>query len=409
MKALNADKSWKTSHFPNLDREEVQFLLDLMNAFYHERQLEASPGLNWPVLWEYIDRHGLGGVLGGVSLDGLVDIPEEFEEQANHRYFSTQMHFAQAKRCCDSLQKAASDLEIPVVVMKGPALVTQAYPDTGVRQFSDIDLFTRSFTDAEQLCLQVAAMEVKTSAKQGLFGRIGESECCSYRLNNWELEFRYPIEAPGEPMFAMLSTHRDILLQVPAQQKDILSPDPELHFVFLIQHMAIHHLLSRFFWFLDIAMFMRQNPNLDFAKIERELVRFGQLNMASVITRFCNKHIDNDLPVFQERKKSWNITMMESLAKPENICSGKYGIYHKGWKAKLYAYLAGSVSFYLVADGGTLTVAGRGTRWTYNRIANSLGMERTLKFFEIIYFPFIIAILVPVTLLLILYTKVTKS
>lgn len=408
MKAFSSDKSWKTSHFPKLDGREIQFLLDLMYAFYHEQDIVAGSNLNWPILWEYIDRQGLGGVLGSLALDDLIQIPDAVEQQASRRYFSTQMHFAQAQRCCYLVQKAAFDLDIPVIVMKGPALVAQAYPDTGVRQFSDIDLFAHSLADVKRLCSRLEAIEIKSSAKQGFFERLGESECCSYRLHNWELEFRYPVEPPGEPMFSMLSRHREALIQIPKRQEDILLPDPDLHFVFLIQHMAIHHLLSRFFWFLDIAMFLRQNSTLDLEKIEGELARFGQLNIASVVTRFCNENIDHSLPVFKERQKAWNLPVMQSFAKPENICSGKYGIYHQGWRAKWYAYLVGVVSFYLVADGSIFSIIGKGTRWTYNRIANSLGLKRSLKFFEFIFSPFIAVSLVPVTLLLMVYTKITK-
>jgi hypothetical protein len=402
-------KSWKTSHLGPLSGKETDFLLELMYSSYHQSRVEAGPGYNWPLLWEYVDRQGLGGILGGLCLDELIELPGPVEQHATHRYFSTQMHYAQAERCCMAIQEAAVGLDLPVTVLKGPALVHQAYADKGVRQFSDIDLFAGCLDDVKKLCGVLGAKEIKSFEKQGYLHRLGESECCGYQLDNWELEFRYPVSPAGEPMFDLLNYHRDALIQVPRGEFAILEPDPELHLVFLIQHMAIHHLLSRFFWFYDIAVFLRGHPGLDLEKVERELVRFGQLNVACVVTEFCHNHIDSSLPMLKPLKRGWNLPAMQSFAEPVHIVSGKYGIYHKRLSAKIFAYLVGVVSFYLVADsGGGASAVFSGTRWTCCRIAQSLGLKRTMRPFCIISAPFIAAALLPLSLAFVLHAKTGK-
>jgi hypothetical protein len=128
-------KSWQTSHLPELQHYEQQGLLDLLSAWYHGTALSFDESCNWPVLWEYIDRNGLGGILGSMVLDDLCDIPEPFKQSVSHRYFSTQMHFEQTNRCCKAVGDAAKQLDIPVIIFKGPAIVQQGYLDTGVRSF----------------------------------------------------------------------------------------------------------------------------------------------------------------------------------------------------------------------------------------------------------------------------------
>jgi hypothetical protein len=124
-------KNWQTSHFPDLQEYEQQGLLDLMHAWYHHEGFTFSKRCNWPILWEYIDRHGIGGLLGSAVLEGICHIPEEFSRMASHRYFSFQMHFEQARKCCSAVGKAAQELNIPVRILKGPAIVHQGYVETG--------------------------------------------------------------------------------------------------------------------------------------------------------------------------------------------------------------------------------------------------------------------------------------
>lgn len=390
--------SWRTSHLPPLNGRERQFILDLMHGWYHGTKLRAPEGADLPLLGEYIDRQGLGGVLGAMCLDGLLNLPEDIEERAGHRYFSTQVHFEQAKRCCRAVVKAASDLDIPVTVLKGPALVGQGYEDPGVRQFSDIDLFTDSPHSVKLLAEALGAKTIKDSDKHRFWMKMAESDVMSLFYDNWELEFRYPLEPPCEPMFAFLSYHRQKLLLIPSTVEGLLNPMPELHLVYLLQHMAIHHLLSRFFWFLDIAVFLRHNPQLDLEMVTRELGRFGHYNVATVVTEFCRTHIDSNLPVFTRSRNFWNIKIMESFAAPENIASGKYGIYHRTPGAKAYGYLVSTVSFYLVADPKERSWTwDRGTEWTLYRFRNALGLKKPLLPLDLLFSLGIAGALIPLS------------
>ena len=401
-------KNWQTSHLPALQDYEQQGLLDLMHAWYHHQGFTFSERCNWPVLWEYIDRHGLGGILGSVVLDGICHIPEEFRKISSHRYFSIQLHYENARKCCNAVGNAAQELNIPIKILKGPAIVHQGYVDTGVRSFSDIDIFTDSLENVHRLCERLQGTIHKSFAAQNFVERMGESECISFFYNNWEFEFRYPLAPPGEPMFEILSHHKNVLLQVPVSTEDIFTPDVSLHLVFLIQHMAIHHLFSRFFWFLDLAVLVRNTDRIDYGVVRSELNRLGLNNAALVAGQFCRKYIAPDFPVFTRQKQYWNYSMMTRLAAPKNIVDGRFGIYHQRFHWKVYAYIVGLVSFYIIADP-TGTPFGFGTDWTLNRFRNSLGIKKPIPWIDFLLRPLFALVLVPIARILSYITCREKS
>lgn len=355
----------------------MQVLLDIIHCWYNQEELHVSKKCNWPVLWEYIDRHGLSGMAGALVLDDLASFPEEINQAATHRYFSNQLYYEQAIRCCSMVQEAARKLNIPVIALKGPAIVFQGYKDQGTRSFCDIDLFSNCLESVHQLRNELCSPLIKASANQSCLEKLGESECVSFQLKNWELEFRYPLDPPGEPMFEVLAGNSATLFKVPEQPEDIINPDPSVHLVFLLQHMAIHHLFSRFFWFLDLAVLVReQHTHIDFEFVERELDRIGQRNCMAVASSFCRKYIDPDFPIISPKLPAWNYAMMNQFVDPKYIANGRFGIYHKNLWDRILGYIYGLPGFYLIEDPKRPFYSlGFGTTWTLNRLKNSLGLR----------------------------------
>ena len=172
-----------------------------------------------------------------------------------------------------------------------------------------------------------------------------------------------------------------------------------LHLVFLIQHMAVHHLFSRFFWFLDLAVLARNNARIDYGVVRSELQRLGLNNAALVAAQFCRKYIDPDFPVFTQVKPSWNYSMITQLAAPKNIADGRFGIYHQKFKQKAFGYITGLVSFYIIADPVGQWF-GFGTNWTLNRYRNSLGIKKPIRFLDLIFRPVFALVLLPIARIL---------
>ncbi len=402
--------SWKTSHLPELSSDEVQVMLDVMHGWYHDVEPNLPNTCNWEVLWEYLDRHGLGGITGSLCLDGLLQLPSEIEEQATHRYLGNQLLFEQASDCLQTIQKAAFDNDIPVMVLKGPAVIHQGYEDPGTRYFSDIDMFTDSKESFFRLCEMTGASILNNTDDHNWFGRAGESDGASFGLDGFEVEFRWPQSPASDPMFDLLATHKSILQQVPQELDSLISPNPSLHLVFLIQHMAVHHLFSRFFWFLDLAVLFRKcRAEMDMDWIEDELARTGQLNAASVVSQFCRKHIDPKFPLFKAILPAWNYEKMSIIAEPSHIANGTFGIYHQHAWDKFLSYFYSMMSFYLVEDPkNKLFSIGYGNFWIMLRLKRMVGIRSYHLVPGIIMSLLIGAFTFPVSRLVALFIKPTK-
>jgi hypothetical protein len=163
--------------------------------------------------------------------------------------------------------------------------------------------------------------------------------------------------------------------------------------------MAVHHLLSRFFWFLDLAVLVRNNHRINYEMVESELQRLGLNNAALVVSRFCRKYIDPDFPVLTTLIPSWNVPMISQLADPVNIASGRFGIYHQDLRRRIFAYFMGATSFYIIADPGGKEF-GFGTTWTLNRFRNSFGVKKPIPWIDFLLRPMILFALSPIARLL---------
>ena len=367
--------SWHTSHLPALSPGEMAAMLDLMKAWYHG--LEWNPpahGLG-KSLFEHIKRHGLIGILGAMCVNGQVKDPHIIE-MAKHPYISNEMRARQALAICRHLTLTCAELGMGLVVFKGPALSVQAYGDLGIRAFADIDLFARSGHAVRKLSQTLGTGLSMTSDRQTSFERMAEAEAMKLEFRDWELEFRYPVPQNQEPMFRLLEDHQADLFAPVSPGGSIVEPDPGLHFVFLIQHMAIHHLFSRFIWFLDLAALMRsQRHNIDLAACAAELKKTGLLNAASVAADFCRKYISEDFPRFEARLPAYNHALLQRITEPKIIAAGSYGIYHRGALATLRSYLLAFFSFQYVADpaGQRPGAAGFASAWVVSRIKHAFG------------------------------------
>lgn len=403
-------KSWQTSHLPKLNDQESQAILDIMHAWFHQKDYHAPPSYNWGVLWEYLDRHGLSGLTGSLCLDDLGHFPPEIEELANQRYFTNVLYYEQVKNCLSQVQAAARNLAIPTIVLKGPALIFQGYGDPGTRSFSDIDVFIDSLDSFYLLQKQLDATLSKDTLQHSWLGKMGESDCASFFLEGWEHEFRFPLDPPAEPMYDILLGNSETLQIIPKNRDDIINPDPSIHLVFLIQHMAVHHLFSRFFWFLDLAVLVRHNSDrMDFDRVERELDRIGQTNAAAVASEFCRKHIDPSFPVFKTKLPAWNFSILKSLAEPKSIADGRYGVYHKKIWDRFLAYFFAMMSFYFVEDPKKpFYTIGFGTYWTMYRMKNSMGIKPVHPLGNIIMGNLIRIFTYPLARLIGLFTKLRR-
>lgn len=340
-------RSWETSHLRPLSQAEIDAVTAVMPAWLHSREWHPPEGADIPLLWEYADRHGLGGALGALAAAGLAP-PGELAELAKHRYFSNMIHSERASGTCRKIFAAARALDLPVVNFKGPALAAQAYGDPGVRTFSDLDLWARSRADALRLLTALGAT-VTSSDRDGLVRRLRDPAAVLGTLDGWDIEVRYPAGEATDPMLDLLSR---CAFGVPQPEVDCFgAPDPSWHLLLLVLHMSWYHYYSRFVWFLDLAALVsRCRRQMDFDWILQESRRLCAANLIGVAGRYCREHIDPSFPAFPLNPAAWNYRFISLASDSRTITRGKFSLHQRTLGRRTYILWFRIMRFFLLSD-----------------------------------------------------------
>ncbi len=299
-------------------------------------------------LWEVTEKHGLGGFIGCQSI--RQSQPDAQPQHAAARYYTNMISHERSKRVCAKVAEAARAESIGVAVLKGPALVEQAYGDGGLRGYGDIDLFVGSRDEALRLLAKLKCSDVFEKGVHGLSARLREPGKIAATLDGVTLELMYAVSAPTDPMQALLERHREALLTVPDGVAELLDPDPGLHFVFLILHMAVNHMVSRLIWYWDLAMLVQaQRARIDPQWIARELEALQVVNLACSVSRVCQRDWDIVLPV-PVACPGWNQPFLRYATKPEVVLHRRLNVWGVSTFGKLYLRTVHGAALYLLCD-----------------------------------------------------------
>lgn len=384
--------SWEMSQLPFLSQPEKEALLDLPSAWLEARGWSPDDGCNAELLWEYSERHGISGAIGALAMAGKVT-SERLADLGRHRYLSNVLHHERCLAVCTQLQEQAKRNGISMSIMKGPVLATEAYQNTGVRAYGDVDVFVKSKADARKL---IHSMEYECLAEAtggNIFRRMKEPGRFHVQMHGWELEFCYPINQPCDPTFELLSCEGDRLLQIPTLESALSIPDPSVHFMFLILHI-IRHLCSRLIWFLDIAAFYRHNRRqLDMEWISEKLDDLEMRNAASLISQACLQHIDGEFPKIERVITGWNHRFQKQAISFDQAVNRTIPPYQDHGRRKLRAGLISSARFFLLTDPASHSFFHRScaARWSSARLLYAARIEsgfvhRILEKLTVIFF-----------------------
>jgi len=341
-------RSWKTSHLPRLNAEDLQAVMDVMPAWLHRRAWAPPHAAGRTLLWEFIDRQGLGGALGSLAAAGLVD-DEELARPALDRYLSNALHFESAKRTCAQIFNAAGRIGQPVLTLKGPALVSQVYEDTGIRAFSDIDLWTGSRQGLLRLLQALPARIVEDADRKGPIRRMRAPGSIMAAVNQWEIEARYPAARPTDPMLQLLAELGPGHWR--AQGDWITVPSPSVHLLILLFHMSWYHYFSRFIWFLDVATLaarLRNEIDLDWVAAKAAQMEAG--NALAMVAQFCKSRIDARFPQFPLDRKAWNVRFLSQTLTGSAIASGRFSLHQDRLIGRVWILWLRSNRHFLLSD-----------------------------------------------------------
>lgn len=350
------DRTWSTSSLPPLSPEGRTDLLGLMPAWLQGDTWTPSGPDDPQVLWEYADRHGLGGIPASPRVS-VSAVSGELLDRAEARYMSNMLRFEQAARACRRIQEAAAACGVPFLSAKGAAIVTDGYDDTGVRAFEDIDGFVPDRQAALRLVSALALPVEEDVDAGGLYARIRDPGKVTVMIDSIPMEIRYPVRPLHTPFFDLFAGG---FPEARMTTGNIAAPPPEWHFVFLLLHMSHHHLFARLVWFLDLAALVsRHRESFDWDLVRNELTRLNMRNAAAVAAAFCRQHIDPLFPDLKTVEGSWNVGFMAFITRPDVVVDGVFDKHHRSLRKQCYAYIAAIVHHLIVADPAA---TGRGWR-----------------------------------------------
>jgi len=375
--AADSPRSWETSHLRPLNPLELEAVVAVMPCWLHQREWRPPQHADVPLLWEYIDRQGLGGALGALAAANLAP-GGELSDLAKARYFSNMVHCERARRTGRKILTAARDLGLPIANLKGPVLAYQAYDDPGIRAFSDLDLWARSRADVFQL---LGALECPVTEESDLHGpvrRLRSPGSILATLDGWEIEIRYPSGEATDPMIDLLNRYAGA---PPSPDDDCLAaPDPAWHMVLLLLHMSWYHYYSRFVWFLDLAALVsRQRPHMDFDWILAESRRLHAGNLLGAASRFCRDHIDPSFPAFPMDPAAWSHRFLCLVTDPDTIARGRFSLHQRRRGHLLYILWFRILRHFLLSDPPPRYLANRPPeRWLIATIVRAFRMRGTV-------------------------------
>jgi hypothetical protein len=229
---------------------------------------ELIRSVDWPHLLELAEDHGVTGHLTARLLQfdqDLVPVAtrEALVERQRVQIFITLRMNAELLRLLDRFEST----EIGALVVKGPVLAVQAYGDSAMRSYGDLDLLVRQrdirratelmIADGYQAAVPLRAIDAGKIPGQYLFSN-PDSKFLVELHNDFTLRY-FPRRLPIEEFFA-----RQIRVRLDAHEAPALSVEDEL--VLICIHGA-KHFWERLMWIADVAALVSRQSTIDWERV----------------------------------------------------------------------------------------------------------------------------------------------
>jgi Uncharacterised nucleotidyltransferase len=262
-----------------------------------ERLADSLASADWERLFVLAEEHGVTGHLASCLRDlGETKIPSEVRqllvERRRAQNFLTLRLTAELFRILESFTSEG----IGTVVVKGPVLAVQAYGDSAIRSYGDLDLLVRQRDIRRATELMTAsgyAAAVPPSAIDS--GRIPgqyffskpDSKLIVELHNDRTLRY-FPRRLPLEEFFA-----RQIRVRVDGHDTPALSVEDEL--VLNCIHGA-KHFWERLMWIADVAALVSRQTDINWERVTDSAKAVGAERMLHTGLRLASDLLRARLP-----------------------------------------------------------------------------------------------------------------
>lgn len=234
-----------------------------------ERLRELFPQVDWHRLLMLAEAHGVLGQLtaclnngSGSALAAPPEIKESLLERRRAQNFVTLRLTAELFRLLELFGKQG----ISALVIKGPSLAAQAYPDPSVRNYGDLDLLVQQHEIRRATELMIAsgyeaavslnAIDAGKIPGQYLFSK-PDSQLVVELHNDLTLRY-FPRPLPIEEFF-----RRQVRVRI--DSREVPAPCVEDELVLICVHGA-KHFWERLNWIADVAGLLAQQTDIDWER-----------------------------------------------------------------------------------------------------------------------------------------------
>jgi hypothetical protein len=314
----------------------------------------VSPA-TWDSLVERAERVGLSGLLfiALKSQNHLVQLPQRISDRLRRNYLQRTIANSVIRREAARLLDGFERDGIPLVLLKGVALVQALYDDAGTRSLGDIDILIRPADQGRVRGL--LATQGYDDVPDLAEGFREEYECERTFVRRGEPPFALDVHWHlfNVPYFrerAPLDWFWEHTVPVSIEGRQGLMFDPPAQFLHLSAHYAFHHRTEGLRWLYDIALLLvRRGNDMEWVQTIDTAQRFG-LNAAVQFTLAQVAEVWGvDIPADAlEAMRRTPVTRRQQLlfaaiTSPQNRARIVWDIWNlKGWRAKV-TYLGRSV------------------------------------------------------------------
>lgn len=254
--------------------EDILSLIAVLNSGeLHPDQISAMQNLDWRAMAAAVEDAGMAGYLADLLMQPGAgrEVPSSFAEpiKAAARRTAAMNNFYKFE--CEKILKKMSDASIDNILLKGFSYMQDIYGNTAARRMSDIDLLIRPH-DRKKVMEYLRAEGYSEGVTPSFRGNHqdfdnlsdikGEAHFISkigaLAVNidlHWKFRANFPmndyLDLDRFPWWENCGTV--LIGEIPAKRLS-----PEMQFIHLALHFALHHQYTGLRWFVELGLFLKR-------------------------------------------------------------------------------------------------------------------------------------------------------
>ena len=256
--------------------KEQDFFLQIIKDHLHDMPTDEQYGIDWNSLYEISQSHQMTAI---VYFQCKKFIPADYLQLFRSSYLNTISVNTQRKHLTEEIEETFQKNNVPYFLVKGD-VISKYYPQEMLRTMGDTDIVSseREVADAvlcdlDLVCSRRSDDYEWSYAKNGIVYELHDR-----LIHNKEIE-------KGEKE-RVVSFFSDAFQYVENHELNI-----KYHFLFLIYHLRKHMMGCGvgFRQFVDIAVVIKRNQDLDWNWINEKLDQMGLRLFADTVFAFLDK------------------------------------------------------------------------------------------------------------------------